>query len=281
MLVKFLLPLFTVTLMLSSGFQLRVSKISHTLYKLDLIARSLLTNFLVVPVIAFLIIQFFELPRPSEIAITLAAITPGAPFAPKLTDVASGDLTYATGLMLLLSVLVVVVTPVLLGVTTIGGDNVSIKVQPIIWNLVLFQLLPLLIGLSVRHQNPPLAIHLLRPSKLVSNVTFALLMFVVLINNFSAFFSVGWLSLMAMVLLTIGALVSGWVLGGSRKSTRKASAVTTGARNLAIMMLIATESFPSSNVEVFVIVFGIVELLIIFIVAAYLRLNNTSINLFL
>jgi BASS family bile acid:Na+ symporter len=73
-----------------------------------------------------------------------------------------------------------------------------------------------------------------------------------------------------MVLFTVVTLISGWGLGGSETRTRKALVLTTASRNLALVLLIAVESFPQTGVEAAVIAFGLVELALTLLVAIYL-----------
>lgn len=271
MLVTFLLHLFIITLMLSVSFQVTVHDILRTIRRSDLIARALLINFLVIPITALLLTRGLALPKNTAIALLLASVAPGAPFTPKLIAIAGGDLASAIGLTFILSILAVVVTPLMVRLTYSGGDNALINILPIIWSLVFFQLLPLLAGLAVRHQSALLATRLLHPVRTLSDILFVALLVLVVSKNFDVLLSIGWLSLVAMVLFTVVTLVSGWGLGGSETRMRKELALTTASRNLALVLFIAVESFPRMGIEAAVVAFGLVELALTLLVAVYLR----------
>lgn len=257
--------------MLSIGFQVSAQDILRTFHKSDLIARSLLINFLIIPIAALLLTRGLALPKTTVVTLLLASAAPGASFAPKLVAIAGGDLASAIGLTFILSIFAVVVTPLMVYLTYPDGEDALIKVLPIIWSLVFFQLLPLLAGLTIHHQSALIATRLLHPVRMISDILFVTLLVLVVYKNFDVLFSVGWLSFVVMVIFTVVTLVSGWGLGGSETRTRKALVLTTASRNLALVLLIAVESFPRTGVEVAVIAFGLIELALTLLVAVYLR----------
>lgn len=271
MIITFLLQLFVVTLMLSLGLQMKAQDILHIRGKLNLITRSLLINFLIIPIATWLLTQWLILPQTTAITLLLASAAPGAPFAPKLTAIAGGDLASAITLTFILSILAVGIIPLMMPLIYAGSKSLLINILPIIWSLVFFQLLPLFIGFAICHKSARLAKLLLVSVKMVSDILFVALLILVLYKNFDILFSVGWLSLTAMVLFTALTLISGWGLGGSEIDTRKSLTLTTASRNLAIVLLISSENFPKTNIEGAVISFGIVELGLTLLVAAYLR----------
>lgn len=257
--------------MLSVSFQLRTKDILRTFRNSDLIARSLLINFLIVPITALLLTRGFALPQPTTVTLLLASAAPGAPFAPKLAAIAGGNLADAIGLTFILSILAVVIAPLMVRLTYSGGEDALINILPIVLSLVFCQLFPLIAGFVIRYRSSLLARRLLHPVRILSDLLFVALLVLVLSKNFDLLFSVGWRSLVAMVLFTVVTLVSGWGLGSSEIPTRKAQTLTTASRNLAIVLLIAVETFPETSVEVAVIAFGLVELTLTLLVAVSLR----------
>lgn len=234
-------------------------------------ARSLLINFLVIPISALLLTRGLALPKSTAVTLLLASAAPGAPFAPKLAAIARGDLASAIALTFILSILAVVITPLIGQLTYFSGEDALINILPIVWNLVLFQLIPLLAGLAIRHQNALLAKRLLHPIKMISDILFVALLVMIVSKNFDILFTVGWLSLAAMVIFIVVTLVSSWGIGDFDVPTRKALTLTTASRNLALVLFIAVESFPQTDIEAGVIAFGLVELALILLVAMYFR----------
>ena len=258
--------------MLSISFQLTAEDLLQTFCKSHLIARSVLINFLVLPAVALLLIWLFSLPEAVAMTLLIVSASPGAPFAPKLVGIAGGDLASGIGLTFILSILAVVVAPLMARLATSdSGDDMFINILPIIWSLVFFQLLPLLAGFAIRHKSELLAARLLHPLKLVSNIIFVALLVIFVSKNFGVLFSVSWLSLVAIALFVVVTSGSSWFLSGSEIRTRKAFTLTTAARNLTLVLLIAVQSFNRSGVEVAVINFTLVELAFMLLVAFYFR----------
>lgn len=233
--------------------------------------RSLVINFLIVPVAAFILIRVLALPKATAVTLILASAAPGAPFAPKLAVLADADIACAIGLTFVLSLLAVLITPLMVHWADLGREDTLINVLPIVSNLLLFQLLPLLTGLVIQHRRVLLAKRLLPLVKILSDVTFAALLVVILSNNFDVLFGVGWSSFTAMVIFTAATLVSAWQLGVPETRIRKALTLTTGSRNLALVLLIAVNSFHTPGLEAAIIAFGLVELGLTSLLAIYFR----------
>jgi len=64
------------------------------------------------------------------------------------------------------------------------------------------------------------------------------------------------------MLLGLG-LGVGWLLGGPAGDTRRALALSTGLRNFAVAIMVASEDFDDPAVEIMVIVTAVVALLIL------------------
>lgn len=77
--------------MLSVGLGHTVADVVGPLRHPGRVARVLLTNFLLVPLLGFLLFRLFSLDRPYAIGLFLVACAAGAPFLIKLTMAARGD----------------------------------------------------------------------------------------------------------------------------------------------------------------------------------------------
>jgi BASS family bile acid:Na+ symporter len=103
----------------------------------------------------------------------ILAVCPGAPFGPPLTSIARGNTAVSVGLMVILSGSSAILAPILLyfllplmaGPEPMHVDSVKIVVTPLAT-----QLLPLCVGVALRHWRPLLAERLQKPATLVSKV---------------------------------------------------------------------------------------------------------------
>jgi predicted Na+-dependent transporter len=98
---------FIVTSMFGMGLNLTIPQIMAPLKNTRLVLLALIANFIVVPVMTLLIVRIIPLSEGLQIGLILAGFAAGAPFLPKLIQVAKGDMAFTAGIMVLLMVLTV------------------------------------------------------------------------------------------------------------------------------------------------------------------------------
>ena len=103
---------FAVSSMLSVGFSYTVRELIEPLRNARLLIGALVANFVLVPLLAYVITQFLSLSEAREIGLFLVATAAGAPFLIKLTQAADGDLALAAGLLVLLLVVTIAYMPI-------------------------------------------------------------------------------------------------------------------------------------------------------------------------
>ena len=120
---------FVVSSMLAMGAGLTVSLIAEPLRDVRLVVLALLANFVVMPLGALGLAKVLSLDEPFGIGLLLLGCAAGAPFLPKLAELAKGNLAFAVGAMVLLMVVTVaylpIVLPLLLPGTTVHPWNIA------------------------------------------------------------------------------------------------------------------------------------------------------------
>ena len=259
--------LFVVTSMLSMGLALTIPQIAAPLRNGRLVALALAANFVVVPAVAFLLSRVIPLDEDLQIGLILFGSAAGAPFLPKLAQIAKANVAFAVGLMALLVVATVIYLPLVLPLLLPG---VSVDAGKIALSLILEMLLPLGVGLFVKARYADAAASLLHPMTQISNISLALLLVLMLglnIGNVIGLLGTG--AIIGMVLLIVVALGSGYLLGGPGADTRQVLALGTGQRNLAAAFVIATGSFGDRpNVLVLLAAAGLVGMVLVMPLAA-------------
>ncbi|WP_269849919.1 hypothetical protein [Methanosarcina horonobensis] len=112
--------IFVLTSMLGMGFSLTVQQILVPLRNRNLVIFSLAANFVLVPLLALVILLIFPLSDGLSIGLFLLGTSAGAPFLPKLAQVAKGDTAFAVGLMVLLMVVTIIYVPIVLPLCSQG-----------------------------------------------------------------------------------------------------------------------------------------------------------------
>jgi len=260
---------FIVTSMLGMGFSLTVPQIIAPLKNTRLLVLSLVANFVVVPILVLLIVRFLPLSEGLQIGLTLVGLAAGAPFLPKLVQVAKGDMAFTAGLMVLLMVATVVYLPIVLPFVLKG---VQISPWEIAKSLILLMLIPLAIALFIRARYEEAARGLIPTMTMATNLSLVVLF----IGYFVAYFSeiigvVGTGGILAAIILIIGAAVVGFLMGGKSMDTKKVLALGTGQRNLAAAFAVATSNFAANpEVLVEIMVVSLIGLAILMVIAGQL-----------
>jgi BASS family bile acid:Na+ symporter len=100
--------LFIVSSMLAMGMSLTMAQILQPLRNVRLVLLALLANFVLTPLLAYVIIRVIPLEQSLQIGLVVLATAAGAPFLPKLVQGAKGDIAFGVGLMTLLMVVTIV-----------------------------------------------------------------------------------------------------------------------------------------------------------------------------
>ena len=146
--------LFVVGGMAAMGLSLTVSRIATPLRDVRMVLLLLLANFVVVPAAAIAAARLLPMEQDAATAVVLVGCVAGAPFLPKLAQLAKANVALAVGSMVLLMVVTVGYAPIVVPLVIPG---VTVDPLAVAQSLVLFMLIPLGLGLLVRARLPELA----------------------------------------------------------------------------------------------------------------------------
>jgi bile acid:Na+ symporter, BASS family len=253
--------IFVLSSMLAMGLGLTVSQIITPLRHARLVVLSLLANFVLMPLAAVALAALLRLDPPLGVGLLLLGTAAGAPFLPKLAQIAEGNLAFAVGLMVLLMVVTVGYLPLVLPVLLPG---VSVNPAKIARSLFLLMLLPLAGALAIKARFAVAAARTKAVLDRVSNLSLMLLVVLITaanINNVLAVF--GTHGILAGLLFIAVGFGIGWLLGGPGMDTRWVLALGTAQRNIAAALVVGSQSFSDPKVVVMVVVVAIVSLLVL------------------
>ena len=252
---------FVVSSMVAMGLGLKVAQITAPLRNLRLVSLSLLANFVLMPAAAVVLARVLRLDEPLGVGLLVLGVAAGAPFLPKLTQIAKGNLAFAVALMVLLMVITVGYLPLVLPVLLPG---VSVNPAKIARSLVLLMLVPLAVALAVNAKLPAAAARAKPLFDRLSSLGLILVVVLLVVVNFNKVLSVfGTRAILAGMLFIAFGYAVGWALGGPAADTRPVLGLGTAQRNIAAALVVGGQSFSNPSVVVMVVVVAIVSLLIL------------------
>ena len=235
-----------------------------------LVGRAALANYVCVPaVVVGLLLLLGSAPLVAA-GFLIIAVCPGAPYGPPFTALARGDVPRSVGLMVILSGSSAFVAPVLLLLLLplMAGDQpLRVDAVKIVTTLLVTQLLPLGAGLLVRHRWPILADRLKRPATLVGTLLNVVTFGLILAAQYPMLLEIRPTGFVGMFVLLALTVAIGWLLGGPGDESRRAMAFTTGVRNVAVGLVIATASFPGTKAVTAALAYGLVQTIALALVA--------------
>jgi len=257
--------LFVVTSMLAMGAALTMTMILQPLKNTKLVILALVANFILVPALAYVITLVLPISDDQKIGLIVLACAAGAPFLPKLAQIAKGNLGFSVGLMVLLMVLTVIYMPIVMPLLLQG---VSVNPWDIAKSLIVLMLIPLAIGLLIRSHSVEDGDHWKELMGKISSVGLLIMMVASLALNISSIIDfIGSWGLLALVLFLVGSLIIGMLLGGRDPGIRAVMGLGTANRNLAAAIVVVTQNFAGTDTLPFALVGAILSLLILMPVA--------------
>ena len=234
--------------MLTLGLGLTIAQIIAPFKKIRIVIRALIANFILVPVFALGLVNWFPVSDGVRIGIILVSLGGGAPFIPLIVAKARGDVAGAVGLMVLLLVATLCFMPLVVPLMLSG---VSVSAWDIAQSLMAIMLAPLIIALFMRARFPVFAQRIQPYAARLTNMSILILIIAVLFLYTDIIISSADI-LPIILLFFLGAMFIGYLSGGKKRDIRLIFSVGTGLRNPPVAILVASQSFSTEPIAAIV-----------------------------
>ena len=235
------IALFIAGVLFAAGLEVTLAQVSTPLRNAPLVARALIANLLLTPLIVYGMSVWFPLERPYMIGLLLYGFSAGAPYTPKLVGAAGGDVPNSIASTMLLTVLTILYMPLILPFLIPGTE---IGIWAIAKPLLLQMFVPLVLGLGVRHFSERTAGKLVRPAQLVVNLSLLVFLVLALVLHWDALAAtIGKGAISSAIVLTLLAFFVGYLLGPGGEKGKVTLGLVTTARNIGAAATIATANF--------------------------------------
>jgi BASS family bile acid:Na+ symporter len=262
-LINFLVTITLIEMMVAVGLSVPLGDLAIATRNWRLLIRAALANYVCVPAATIILLLLVDTHALVAAGFLILAVCPGAPFGPPLTSVANGNVPIAVGLMVLLAGSSAIVAPIalrsLLPLVS-ARDALSIDAGRIAITLLLTQMLPLCLGIAVRHWWASAAARMQTPANRVGKILNLLTVGLILVTQFHSLAEIRPRGFIGMIVLLVVSWTAGWLVGGPASDTRKALAVTTSLRNFGVGLVIATGTFAGAPAVTAIVGYGLVSL---------------------
>jgi predicted Na+-dependent transporter len=254
--------------MFAMGLGLTLSQIIQPLKNVRLVALAVLANFVLVPLLAYVISLIIPLEDSLKIGLIVLATCAGAPFLVLEAQGAKANLAVAVGVMTMLMVVTIFYLPLVLPLLLTG---VEVDALSIAKSLIVLMLIPLILGLLVKSNSPDTAKNWAPVMNKIGSLGILILLVVGLGMNLSNVISlIGTGGFLALLLFIIGSLLIGFAVGGRDPGVRNVMGLGTAQRNVSAAILITLQNFAGTMAVPYVLVAAILLPLILLSTARWL-----------
>ena len=203
-----------------------------------------LAQFVVMPALAFLISRLLRLPEELALGVILVGCCPGGTASNVICYLAKGDITLSVAMTGVSTLLAPLLTPAL--VYLLAGQNIEVDMVAMFMSIVQVVILPILLGFVVNHFFAALAQRFVSVLPLISTLSIAAIIGIVVSHNAANILSCSLLVGLAVVLHNVLGLALGYGAGrltGMQPAQRTAISIEVGMQNSGLATSLATAHF--------------------------------------
>jgi bile acid:Na+ symporter, BASS family len=257
------------SLMLHIGFQMNRDHLRAVLTNFGLLGRTVLANFIAVPIYGLILVRLFHLTDAIATGVLLMAISPGGRgILISGGRKKGGSLGFAVALTFILPAVSIVSIPIT-AYLLLGTHVATLK---LIFVLVVFQLVPLLLGMLIAERAPEIATRLERPLGIIVVIVLLVVLVLlvpVLIRSIATIY--GSFGIWAMLCLVLLSLITGWLLGGPQREYRRTLGLGTALRSFAFCAAVAATSFAGTEASAAVLTYFVIQMVVSGLVGIYFQ----------
>lgn len=268
MMTQLLVGVTVALMMFAIGLKASWAEFRWVLHERRLLGMGFLLNVVGIPVLTWGVCVLSGLPRDAQVGILLCGACPGGPVGVLFAVRAGGHVALSTTLMLILSSVSVVATPLCLSLILPESPDAGVDapIVKMMATLALTQGLPLLVGLGLKGRAPERAERLAGPATALANVGLLALVVGLLLTQGQVLTALGVRgALVPLTLVAAGLWLGGRLSKGMRvplPGVSQGLAMITGARNLSLALLLASAYFPATQTTAAVLTYGLVMMVL-------------------
>jgi len=246
------------------GLNATVERLSALLRQPWLIVRSLIAVFVIMPVVALALVQWFDFSKAVNVVLFSLALSPVPPLLPQREGKSGGNVQIGIALMAFLGLTSIVAVPAIIAVLErVVAREITTPMSTIVGMVLKIVIAPLAAGMILRAVAPAVATRLEKIAAILSRVLLPIAALVLIAGTASAIWqATGVGSLVGLSLFVVVGLVVGHVFGGPDPEHAVVLALSTACRHPAIALTIATSNAPNEPVAGTILLYLILNLVL-------------------
>ncbi|RLD23053.1 MAG: bile acid:sodium symporter family protein, partial [Bacteroidetes bacterium] len=265
-----------IIIMFGMGLSLTLSDFKRVFTFPKAICIGLLCQIILLPAIGYALAISLELSSTTAIGVMLLAACPGGPTSNMLTFLAKGDLALSVSLTAVASILTILTIPIIVQFAIESFSNtsqvVAVDALTMIKQLLIIVIVPICIGMLVKHKFSAFAARMEKPVKIASALIFILVVVGIVISIRDVFMSYLNEAGLPAIILNVSTMTLGFLLAVLFKLNRPQAisiSIETGIQNGTLAITLATIAL--NNVEYAIVpaiygllMFGTATIIILF-----------------
>ena len=232
--------------MFGMGMTLKLADFKVVFTKPKAVIVGILSQFVIMPVLAFLLTAVFQLPAELAVGVILVGSCPGGTSSNVMTYLAKGDVALSVGMTACTTIMAPVVTPLL--VLLFAGQTVDVDVLEMFLSIVQVVLVPIAAGFLINYFFEKVAAACASVLPLVSVVGISLIIMAVVAANQAKLLTVGPLIILVVMLHNVLGYALGYLVGRVLRLTKeqmRTLSIAVGMQNSGPASSPATGHFAS------------------------------------
>lgn len=232
--------------MLGMGLMLRLDDVRIVLSRPQDVLIGNVLQFFIMPLLGYLLTIIFQLPPDLAVGVILVGCCPGGTASNVMTYLAKGDLALSVGVTTVSTLLAPFVTPML--VWALAGTMVEVDIITMFLSIVQVVILPIAIGIIIRHYASSFADKVAVYLPAVSVIAIALIIMAVVAANQNALLTSGITILIVVILHNLMGFLLGYgaaALVGFSRPKKVALSIEVGMQNSGLACSLAHQHFAA------------------------------------
>lgn len=205
-----------------------------------------LAQFTVMPLMAWSLARIFNLDEALTVGVVLVGCCPGGTASNVITYLSKGDLALSVGMTGVSTLIAPIVTPLL--VWLLAGKAVDVDVVSMFLSILWVVILPIILGLIIKHYFPRLTERATSYLPALSSLTIAAIVMIIIAASAHRLMEGGLIIILVVILHNLCGLSIGFLIGFLLRlpwAKRKALCIEVGMQNSGLASSLATLHFAA------------------------------------